>query len=169
MADPIEIIDLPNETSPGLADVVYGQLAVGGAGSSKKIEIQNITKSMIFDKDFQRAESLTRSTTTLSTYQTKVSLTGEGLTGTYRVAWMAHIDNNGAQGKFRLRNITDGIDVTGEALFKSSSASDRLPVGGFGFVVFAADTKTFDIQWADVAGGNTQGIQEAKIEFWRVS
>ena len=79
------------------------------------------------------------------------------------------IDNSGALGEFRLRNVTDGSNVSGVAVFKSSDSGQREVVGGFGEVSFSGAAKTFEIQFRDQGGGSTQGIQEAKLELWRVN
>lgn len=121
-----------------------------------------------FGKDYQTAVSLARQTTTSNVYQDKVTLTTPALTGTYRVGWMATIDHGDDQGKSRLYNVTDAA-VIQEEIRKIKTVSDRSSVGGFAEVVFAGVAKTFKIQFADVVGGNTQGIANARIEIWRVA
>jgi hypothetical protein len=123
----------------------------------------------VFGRDRQSVESLGTSTTTSSSYQTKVSLTTPVLTGTYRVAWFALVYSDGDLGRVRLQNVTDGLDVGYWQRHKSSDADVIQAVGGFANVVFAGAAKTFSIQWRDESGGNTQGIREARIEFWRVA
>lgn len=123
----------------------------------------------VFGQDYQSVAATARSTTTSSTFQTKATLVAPALTGTYRVAWMAVIDNGGTEGEFRLENITDAATVAGTIAEKSGDSVNEIFVGGFAEVVFTGSAKTFEIQFRDVAGGNLQGIAEARIEFWRVS
>ena len=119
--------------------------------------------------DYRPAASLSRSTTTSSTFQTKTTLTTPAyVSGTYRVSWYALIDNNSDLGEFRLRNITDGIDQTGIVVWKANDSNEFHPIGGFAEVVFAGIAKAFAIQFRDQSGGNVQGIQQARIEIWRV-
>ncbi len=122
-----------------------------------------------FGNDYQTAVSETRSTTTSSTFQNKVQLITPALTGTYRVGWGAIVDNADDAGEFRLQNVTDAATLDGPAVGTFAEALDRSPVGGFREVVFTGSAKTFEIQFRDQVGGNTQGIQQARIEVWKVS
>lgn len=122
-----------------------------------------------FGKDYQVEKVDARATTTSATYQTRVTLTTPALTGTYRVRGHAMIDDPSSLGKMRLRNDTDAVNIGGEVIHKASDANERRPYDMLDTVVFTGSAKTFKLQWADVSGGNTQGICYAKIEIWRVS
>jgi len=141
----------------------------GAAGFLSAADKQKLDGVTVFGKDYQTAISTARSTTTSSTYQTKTTLTTPALTGTYRVAWAAVVDNGGANGKSRLYNSTDAAVVGAERVFKAGDSAERQTQSGFAEIVFTGAAKTFQLQYGDVAGGNTQGIQDARIELWRVS
>ena len=122
----------------------------------------------VFGNDYQFAAAEARTTTTSATFQTKTSLTTGGITGTYRLNWTAIIDNGGALGEFRLQNTTDATTTDGPYTKKSGDSGEFHKTGGFNQVVFAGVAKTFEIQFRDQASGNTQGIQQARIEIFRV-
>lgn len=131
-----------------------------------------LSTSTIFGNDYQSAVSLARSTTTSATFQTKATLTTPALTGTYRIGWKAAIDNTGTPaanlGEFRLQNTTDATTVGTTRVYQAKASACRDLTGGLAEVVFAGVAKTFEIQFRDQAGGNTQGIEDARIEIWRV-
>jgi len=122
----------------------------------------------VFGKDYQTAVSLARQTTTSAVYQDKVTLTTPALTGTYRVGWMATVDNTDDQGKFRLYNSTNAT-VIQEEIRKIKTDNDRTSIGGFAEIIFTGAAKTLKIQFADFIGGTAQGIADARIEIWRVA
>ncbi len=166
------VISLDEITAPGNT-AGYGKIYVKSTTSNLYFQDDGGTEYDLTEtnlgKDYQSASSSGQSTTTSSTFQTKVSLTTPALTGTYRVSWCALVDNGGALGEARLRNTTDGNNVNGVVIYKASDSNELRFVGGFGEVSFSGAAKTFTIEFRDQSGGNTQGIQEAKIEFWRVN
>jgi hypothetical protein len=54
-------------------------------------------------------------------------------------------------------------------VFKATDVGERQVVNGFANINFAGLAKTFEIQWRDQSGGNTQTIREARIEIFRTS
>lgn len=115
----------------------------------------------------QSASSPGPSLTTLSAFQTKAQLVTGALTGTFELWWNAVGQNNDVAGEYRLFNVTDGVVVGGaEAVLTITSRSGgQFFVGGSGEVVFAGAPKTFEIQWRDVAGGQTQTISAARVSI----
>ncbi len=122
-----------------------------------------------FGQDYQTAISTARSTTTSPTFQTKVTLTTPTLTGTYRVGWISVVDNSNknSETEVRLQNTTDASTVGVTQIYKTNPTSQRVGASGFGEITFSGAAKTFEIQYR--ATGNTAGIQDARIEIWRVS
>ena len=122
-----------------------------------------------FGQDYQTAISAARSTTTSTTFQTKVTLTTPSLTGTYRVGWTSviDIDNNKKSVLARLQNTTDAVTIGAEHSMEPKDVTNRIVAGGFAEVSFSGASKTFEIQYR--ATGNTAGIEDARIEIWRVS
>jgi ABC-type molybdate transport system substrate-binding protein len=116
---------------------------------------------------YQSASVSARTSTTLSSFQTKLQLVTPALTGTYRVGWSALVDNIGPLGEAQLYNVTDASVVGGVRIY-SLSAGQRRDVGSPEEIVFTGASKTLEIQFRDVAGGNTQGIRNARIELWKV-
>ncbi len=123
----------------------------------------------IFGNDYQFAAVESRTTTTSSSAQTKTTLTTGAITGTYLLSWTAIVDNNGSFGEFRFENTTDTTTLDGDVILKSGDADNRISIGGYAQVVFAGVAKTFEIQFNDQSGGNTQGIQQARISIWKVA
>ncbi len=123
-----------------------------------------------FGQDYQTAISVARETTTSTVFQDKVTLTTPTLTGTYRVGWHAVVDQNNAQDKcwVQLYNTTDAAVVGALQVQEPKDPANRIAVGGFAEVVFSGAAKSFIIQYRQ-QGGNTAGIQDARIEIWRVS
>lgn len=137
-------------------------------GANENIII-SLTTSDIFGFDYQFEIAGTRSTTTASSYGTKTTLTTPVLTGTYRIGWGAIVDNSlNKSGAVRLQDVTNGVTIGVEQVYEWGSASLRMPMGTFQEVVFSSQLRQLEIQFKDVTGTGTQGIQQAKIEIWRV-
>jgi hypothetical protein len=131
----------------------------------------------IFGNDYQFVTSAARTTTGSTTFQVKTTLTTPALTGTYRLQWKAVVDNNNNDpGEYRLADITanPGTPATGTTIgallvYESSDQGNRIDIGGITNVSFTGTSKIFTIQFRAQSGGDTQGIQDASIEFFRVS
>lgn len=125
----------------------------------------------VFGNDYESASSSGESSTSSSSFQDKLSHTTASLTGTYRVGWHSVVRAGTADttGEVRLYNSTDTAVVGALQAYFPSSTTERIQVGGFAEVVFSGSAKTFKVQWRDQAGGNTQYIEDARIELWRVS
>lgn len=119
-------------------------------------------------QDYQHVEALTRTTSTLDTFVSKVSLTTPVLTGNYRLRWSAVVDNGGNLGDFRLRNTTNALTIGDTRVFKAGDAAVRADVGGIGIVAFTGAAKTFEIQFRAQSAGNSQGCSDAHIEIYKV-
>lgn len=129
----------------------------------------------VFGAGYQIAVDDTRTTTTANAYggagTTKLTLVTPALTGTYRVASFAVLDQGGANqlGWCRLYNSTDAA-VLGEASHRPSATTVQAPFALRGQdVVFAGAAKTFTLQFRSDSAGNTTGCRWARIELWRVS
>jgi hypothetical protein len=136
--------------------------------------VVNITPDgVVFGNDYQTEISTAQSTTTSSTFQTKLTLTTPALTGTYRLGWTARVGQSNAGDKVeaRLRNTTDsstvGAPINGIRI-EPKDINNRYSVGGFAEVVFTGSAKTFEIQYRE-QDGNTARIEDARIEIWRVA
>ena len=160
-----------SQTAPG--EIVDARPArgetqvVGVARSATEMDVG--LQMEIVGEGYQYVEAGDRSTTTDPNYQDKVTIVTPSLTGIYRIGWCAIVDNEGFLGDVRLRNTTDGANVGDRQSFKAADADERMAVGGFAHITFAGQAKTFKLQWRDRAGGNTQGIRDARVELWRVN
>lgn len=130
-----------------------------------------VDDNIIFGNEYDSASSLGASSTTSTTYLTKVSITkGSGLpNGTYRVAGAAEIASTTANRTVavRLINTTDSV-VYNEALERTSLANLTMPFASLGEVVLSGSNKTFAIQYC-VVQATTVVITNARLEFWRIS
>jgi len=124
----------------------------------------------VFGLDYQTATSIGRSTTTSTTSVTKVTLTTPALTGTYRVGWTAVVDVDSIADSVeaRLYNSTDAAQIGAASRHEPKDTNNRIHVGGFAEVVFTGASKSISIEYRQ-QGGGTAGIQDARIEIWRVS
>lgn len=97
------------------------------------------------------------------------------LTGTYKVTWHALVNASAANvnSATRLFNLTDGVIVgSSPQRFKPSSSSQEIEdVNGANDIVFAAASRTFQIEIRKFSGPppGAVSIQDAWIEIWRVS
>jgi methionine-rich copper-binding protein CopC len=126
----------------------------------------------VFGNDYQTAISLTRDTYNTNTnLQTKVTLTTPALTGTYRVSWTAVLDDSATNQSVQaqLYNTTNAAIVGVAQVMRATNAAERRIVSGFAEVVFAGVAKAFAIQYGTLNTGATVGIQDARIEIWRVA
>jgi len=124
----------------------------------------------VFGAGYQTEIDLGRDTTTSTSWQDKVTLTTPALeAGTYRISWHAVVDQSSVADdvQARLYNVTDAAVVGAEQSKESKEDTDRIAVSGFAEVIFAGVAKSFKIQYRQQRGG-TAGIQDARIEIWRV-
>lgn len=121
-------------------------------------------------RNYFSALVLARTTTSSVAYVTKTTLTTPALRGTYRVGWSSVIDQalTSDETFVRLQNTTDAVTVGVERIEEMQDPVNRIPAGGFGEVTFTGAAKTFEIQFHTTTGAGTAGIQDARIELWRV-
>ena len=142
------------------------------SNNKKRITIGDLpsTSANVFGNDYQTAISLNRETTGSTTFQNKVALTTGTLTGTYRVGWTSVIDvSNSTQDSVeaRLLNVTDSIILGVVQRMEPKDTDNKAMAGGFAEVTFTGSAKTFRIEWREQDGA-TAGIQDARIEIWRL-
>jgi len=127
------------------------------------------TSFPLFGSDYDYEESVSRSTTTSTTFQTKVTLTTPPLNGTHLVTWSASVDHSSRTTKMeaRLRNTTDSTNVTPLVIHEPKDVVNRTPVTGVAEVVFSGPAKTFEIQYR-AQTVDTAGIEGARIVIWKI-
>lgn len=124
----------------------------------------------VYGEDFAGASSRARSTTTSATFQTKVTLATPVLTGSYLVRWQALVDqsSSASQVEVRLQNVTLGFSMGAFQLVQPTTSIERIFMGGEVGFSLSGSSNTFEIQYRAL-GGNTAGIQDAVISYWRIS
>jgi len=124
-----------------------------------------------FGQDAQTAENLGVFTTTSGVYVgVPGALTTPALTGTYIVVWQAICSNFGAPGYFRLRNVTDGVVLSGTASVLGTPAFETVPLcTGFAVVNFTGAPKTFEVQARARVAGGLQVVFNTRLAVWRLS
>jgi len=163
MARAGDIAGLALKAIPVNADVMVIEDSAD-ANAKKKIPIS------VFGRDYQRVQSLAQSTTTLATFQTKVTLVTGALNGTFRIGYSAKRNNNDKAGESRLYNLTDASLFGAVHQSRIGNVLQEYPViSGAYEIVLTGVSKTIVLQWRDVAGGQNQNIKDAWIEFWRIS
>ena len=165
-----EISNISLKGTPVSADVLLIEDSADSF-NKKRIAVSSIPgASNVFGEDPQHVSSISRTTTTSTTFQNKATLTTPALTGTYRIGWAAIIDHSSASTdcECRLYNNTDAVVVGGTAIHEPKDSRNRIHVGSFEHIVFSGSAKTFNLQYRSESA-NTTGIQDAHIEIWRVS
>lgn len=146
----------------GLGIAAWGTSNLGSPSS-------HVHAPPVFGSDYQREESMGESSTTSTTFQSKVTLTTPALTGTYRIGWSARVWQSGVADRLQaqLYNDTDAAVLSGPFDFEPEDADDRHLPSASREVVFDGSAKTFIVQYRQQDGG-TAYIDQASIEFWRV-
>jgi hypothetical protein len=119
------------------------------------------------------ANSIGRTATTSSTYQTKVTLvTGPLLiTARYRLDFSCVLDSVTANRSisFRVYNNTDAVTLYEATSLRIVVANGRTTVGGFVELTFNTPAaRTFLMQWNSVDNASTIGISYAYLDFYRI-
>lgn len=159
---------------PNGAETVDGATDFRLAGQYNAVTVQSDGAnwrviSQVFGNDYQSDVSAERSTTSSTSPQDKLTLTTPALRGVYRVSWHAVVDSGQANRGVdaQLYNVTDAVVVGVEQREWPQDTNERCQVGGYDLISFAGAAKTFKIQYRSHTG-NTVGIQDARIELWRV-
>jgi hypothetical protein len=123
-----------------------------------------------FGRDYTSAQSLGQSTTTATTYQSKLSMATGALTGTYLITWYCLMSRpSGGNSVFaRFYNTTSSTVVGGVWSKDQLQVTDKLQFSGSAVITLSGTSNTYIIQYQG-GGGNTAAIEEARIEMWRVS
>lgn len=114
---------------------------------------------------YQYAADVTETSTTSSTYQTKVSITTPAIpAGDYRIGFAFNNRQTGlaSGGNWRVR-----LDNTTDLFTMSDASNTSTGFHGFPKVTLAAGIHTAAIQWNRTGG--TSFINNTYLEFWRVS
>lgn len=148
-------------TFPGTNGIVQDVLSNDGSGSlSWKAPVAQ----------YQYAESLGISSTTATTFQTKVTLTTPSIpAGTYRIGWVYAVSHSTANRRSEQRITIDGTQVY-IVDPELSRTGDNWPGSGFHQVVFASTAShTIQLEYRRQSVTSfTVSIKEGRLEIWRV-
>lgn len=161
------------KTTLATTDILLIEDSASG-GAKKRVQIGNLQsgpQTSFFGQNYQTAASIARTTTTSSVFQNKVTLITPSLAGTYRIGWTAVIDSAASNvvAEAQLWNATNGVVEGITQANKPSASSVFAHVGGFVESIFFESSKTFEIRFRSPNGSGTVGIQDARIELWRIS
>lgn len=159
-ANDIQLVN--DEASPG-ADQVYG---TNGSGTKGWYD----TPESIFGSEFDYDESDGASSTTSTAWQTKINMvTATVPVGWYRIQAYAIIYNSDSDKRANARLVVEGTE-RGILKQVGKNSNDENPVI-FGEYEQVTSPETISIQLEYAAGGDggTVYIQDAHVEFWRVS
>lgn len=170
-----------NATAQWNADKLQGRNVSAAAPTDEHVLTWNDTASQwegaaapgssaVFGSDYDSAASKGESTTTSSSPQLKVQMvTPSGLNGTYRLAWHARIANSNVNASVyvNLLDSSTGDYIGGIYQAEHKDSNNRIHVGGFEEIVMSGTARI--IQLFYYTDGGTASIDEAVIEFWRIS
>jgi len=119
------------------------------------------------DYDYQVVEA--RTTTDLDTWPPRVTIYIPAGTGNkYQLDFTCRIDAANKPGGARVYNVTDATTLD-SAVLKPASSDQRVTYAGFVEITAGASQKQIELQWRSEAGGDTIGIEQARMKRIRVS
>jgi hypothetical protein len=126
----------------------------------------------VFGTQLTTADDESTSTTTSTTFQTKLTLTTNNLpAGVYIIFWNYYWAYSSTANSFEARVLRDGSAV--EALHREEPQDTSLTQArghtGLDVMSLAAGVHTFDLQYRNTAGGNTAQIEHVHMVFYRLS
>ena len=125
----------------------------------------------IFGSRFTTSNSLTESSTTGSTWLSKLLLTATDLpAGKYRIGWYAEIRETDTGGYVESRIRVNYSDDKASVYIVPQDSNNYYPFGGVAFHDASLESNFIRVnfQWREVGSG-TAYIRNARIEIWRVS
>jgi hypothetical protein len=125
----------------------------------------------IFGSDYQMVEDEGTTYTSSTPFITKLTLSTQHLTGTYRIQWSALVHHGIADGtgSFQLLDTTNNAILGGVQVISQTHTNNRLPVGGTVLLTLNGTTTDFAIQFNNLADVSNQYIEQARIEIFRVA
>lgn len=155
------------EASPADGDWVLMERASDGA--KRKVQKQNVGGSAsVFGSQHHEASSDGQSTTTSTTFVTKLTLTTSSLPlGKYRVGFSCEYSNEDDS----LTSVQVTVDGTAHAIPTGYPWDDTEWHAGSGFFYLDAisGAKTIKIEYKTESGTKDAYIRRARLEIWRIS
>lgn len=155
----------------GPTNLTLGAIADGQYLSRAGASVAGVTPP-VFGTQFVTANDETTSSTTSTTFQTKLTLTTPSVpAGTYIIQWTYYWAYSSAANSFEGRILRDGSVV--EALHRQEPQDTSLTQAHahtkFDVMVLTAGVHTFDLQYRNSGGGNTAQIQHVHMLFYRLA
>jgi hypothetical protein len=162
-----EISALTEKTTPVSADLLLIEDSAA-SNAKKKLQIGNLP--IIYGNNYQIQVSEGETTTTSSTFSTKVSLVSGAVTGTYKINSYCEImvSTKNKTHASRLYNVTDATELCYNEITRTAIGL-YMSISGFQVITFSGTSKTFAIQFASPDNLTTITIRRARLEFLRVS
>lgn len=165
-------VEVDHDPTQVATDCPKGSLIICDCNWYRKVDdgaTTNVEPAGQFGNCYKYAESLSRSTTTSTSWQTKLTLVTGTLTGKYLVFFHCAVDHSTVADdvQARFRETVAGVNIGPEYSMEMKEDWDIRPVDGFAPIDFSNESKTFAIQYRQQRGG-TAGIQDARIVMWKV-
>ena len=143
----------------GLADDDHPQYLTEGRGDERY--------ALYFGKNSNYASSDETSSTSLTTYQDKVSITTPAISGVVRVGYsMEYNGDTPGDIQVRLYNSTDANEVA-ENSQETNNANNWFSFSGFYYITLTGGSRIFTLQYK--AGTSNCLVRNARLEVWRQS
>lgn len=148
--------------------VAVAGVSAGFLSAADKAKLDSLNP--VFASNFQTVVEEAATTTTSSTYTSKVTLVTGALTGTYRVGMYADITsaNPVKRVQCRLYNVSDAVEYCLTDLVPPAAGVFQ-GLSGFNYVTLSGVSKNIVIQFASQDNMTVVSCQHARIEFWRVA
>ena len=123
----------------------------------------------VFGSEYQYAESLAESSTTLGTFQQKLRLTTPVIpAGDYRIEWYFEYWTSSAAERGEWQVELDDATVLTTFTEEPDSSANRFAISGWSKETLTNAAHTIDIDYRDAEAG-TAYIRQAKLAIWRIS
>lgn len=180
MANPhsVDIDDVTPTTTKGDIIVENGtnavRLPVGTDGqvltadSAEATGVKWGSGNTVFGNGYEQAESDGESTTTSSTYQTKLSHTTAALAaGNYKISFYFELKNSTNESAAQALVEVGSTEIANPYVYTKDDTSTYWSCGGYRFLNLSG-AQTITIKYREQSGG-TARIRKARIEIFRVS
>jgi len=141
------------------------------SGEYKELQAGDSVAGVYFGTERYDVASLGLSTTTLASYQLKLTLTTGNLVvgARYRLGWYWEMTSASTAVSVHGRVQIDNALTETTTIWAPQAIGNWLGVGGFAYYTSPdANTHFVDIDFQSGTAGTFVGIQKARLEWWRV-
>jgi hypothetical protein len=122
--------------------------------------------------NFYQGSSEALSTTTLTAFQTKLTLdVTASSTGLYRIGWYYEWNETSASLSFKAQIQVDNTTTIGEHWQepKDGATTQKNVASGFGYVTLTAGSHFIDVDYCSSATTATARIEKVRLECWKMT